>query len=498
MPWHLTLDRDASVPLWKQLVEHTARLVDEGAMAGGAHLPATRVLAARLGINRSTVCRAYEELAALGYLESRSGSYTTIRGRTRPLSPGTGARALIDWDAALAPGVRRAREAAGSLPRLPPISEGWVDLSSLAADPALCPGDDFRRAVRAVLLEQGPRVLDYGDPAGYRPLRDTLARRMAAHRVAVSPEEILVTQGAQHALDLVVRLVARPGASVVVESPTYGMILPLLRLHQLRPVEIALRADGGMDLDALEAALARERPALVYTVPTFQNPTGLTASQAHRERLLALCERHRVPIAEDGFEEEMKYFGRGVLPIKSMDARGVVIYVGTFSKAVFPGLRVGWIAAERQCIDRLLWLSRFSTLSGNALTQAAIERFCHEGRYDHYLRRLHATLRRRMTTLLRSLARHLDGVLDWTRPSGGCTLWATVPGRHGDDEQRLVDLAARERVAIAPGSAFFATAPDRLACRLSVARVKTHEIDEGCRRLARAVKGLASRRPPSP
>jgi DNA-binding transcriptional MocR family regulator len=226
-------------------------------------------------------------------------------------------------------------------------------------------------------------------------------------------------------------------------------------------------------------------------MPNFQNPTGITTSQAHRERLIALCERRSVPIIEDGFEEDMKYFGRAVLPIKSMDARGLVIYVGTFSKVVFPGLRVGWIAADRECVRRLALLNRFSNLSGIPVAQAAMDRFCRAGRYDAYLRRLHAVQRRRLVALLKGLGAHAPpGSIEWTEPAGGCTVWVRVLGRRVEDEPRLVELARRAGVLVTPGSPSFPGAPDGLHLRLSIGKAKVHQIDEGCRRLARAIARL--------
>jgi DNA-binding transcriptional MocR family regulator len=315
---------------------------------------------------------------------------------------------------------------------------------------------------------------------------------MAGQGVTATSDEILVTQGAQQALDLAVRLLARPGAAIVMEAPTYGMVLPLQRLHGLRAIPVPMRSDG-MDLDALEACLARERVALVYTMPTFQNPTGISTAPSHRERLLRLCEAHGVPIVEDGFEEEMKYFGPTALPLKAIDVHGIVIYVGTFSKVVFPGLRVGWICAERECTRRLLSLNRLTTLSGNTLSQAAVHEFLHAGRYDTHLRHVHAVFRRRMTALLRSLDKQAGGLgLEWTTPNGGCTLWVRVAGGRLRDERLLVDLAAAERVSITPGSVAFAEPPDELSFRLSISRAKAHQVEEGCRRLARALQRMAA------
>ena len=181
-----------------------------------------------------------------------------------------------------------------------------------------------------------------------------------------------------------------------------------------------------------------------------------------------------------------------MLPIKSMDAHGQVIYVGTFSKVVFPGLRVGWIAADHECIRRLTIISRAVSLSGTTLAQAAVNHFCQSGRYDAYVRRIHATNRRRMVALMKGLATHLPrSSAEWTEPSGGCTSWLTVVGGRHADEDALLRNARETGVSVTPGSLFFPTPPDGLHLRLSISRVKVHEIDEGCRRLSRALRRLS-------
>lgn len=478
------------LPLWTQIVNRVASLVEDGTLTDGDRLPSSRELAGRLGVNRSTVCRAYEELWAGGYLESRRGSYSTIRTRTRGLAPAATGRAAVNWGRASSPGALKAmRPFFDRADEGRPVSS-TLDLARLSADPDLCPAADLRRAVRHALKGTPGALLDYGDPAGFGPLRETLARRMRVHGIAVDADEVLLTQGAQQALDLVLHLLVPPGGEVAIEVPTYAGMLPLLALHGATPVGVPMRP-GGLDLDVLARRFARLRPALLYTVPNSQNPTGITTGQAHRERLLALCEHYRVPILEDGFEEDMKYFGRAVLPIKSMDARGLVIYVGTFSKVVFPGLRVGWIAAGRDCARRLTLMNRFTSLSGNTVAQAAMDRFCHSGRYDAYLRRLHATYRRRMVALLKGLATRLpEGAATWTEPAGGCTLWLTLPDARPADEARLVNLCAQCGVMVMPGSQFFPSAPRALHLRLSIARIRSHQVDDACRRLGKAIGAL--------
>lgn len=151
----------------------------------------------------------------------------------------------------------------------------------------------------------------------------------------------------------------------------------------------------------------QSRTGLVYTMPSFQNPTGVCTSQAHRERLLVLCETHRVPILEDGFEEEMKYAGKVVLPLKSMDRHRIVVYCGTFSKVLFPGIRIGWVAADPECIERLVAIRRFGEVAPSAVLQAAMHEFCRDGSYDRHVARMHRVSRRRMQVALSALREHI-------------------------------------------------------------------------------------------
>ncbi len=485
----LPLERNGGVPTYRQICDRIVRLVDDGTLAEGERLPPTRSMAATLGVNRSTVVRAYQELWALGYLQSRPGSYSTVRGRARALGARRGEEpGLIDWDSASAPGNRWlvAESRRHSRTRLDGDSRRPIDMASLAADRGLAPVEDFRRAVRHVLATDGARILDYGEPAGYRPLREAIAQRLRVHGVTVTADEILITNGSQHAVDLVLRLLGGQGSAIVAEAPTYSMALPLFRLHHLDVHEVPMLADG-MDLDALERALRRSLPALVYTMPNFHNPTGITTSQEHRERLLAMCERYRVPLLEDGFEEEMKYFGKCALPVKSMDTGGVVVYLGTFSKVVFPGLRVGWVAARPECIERLLAISRFSALSANVLSQAAVHRFCATGCYEALLRRVHRAYRSRMLTLLAALKRHMpEHGVSWTQPTGGYTLWVTVGGTSWPEERVNAHMLEHGVLASA-GSLFYATPRSGAHFRISIANLDEGEIEEGCRRLGAAL-----------
>lgn len=485
----LSIDHRSPTPAYRQISERVMQLAAAGTLPAGTRLPPTRTLAVTLGVHRDTVVRAYRELRALGYLESRPGSYTVMRQRYRE----PGARA------AASPGARPSHRAPTSAapPSTPPeveaphSSAGVIDFASHLPDPTLAPFDYLRRCMKRVLAGRDREFLvHYPDPRGLASLRQAIAQRMVRHGVAVTADEIVVTNGAQQGLDLILRLFVRPGDGVAVESPTYGMALSLLRTHRARPVPIAMRIDG-LDLAQLARRLARgsarRRPRLLYTMPNFHNPTGITTSQAHREALLAMAERHRLPIVEDGFDEELNFSGPAVLPIKSIDARGVVLYLGTLSKLVFPGLRIGWIAAPRATIDELTALQRATSLGGNALAQALAARLYAGSEFDVHLRRIHRVYQRRMQAMADGLSEHLPPHVRWTRPQGGYLVWlqVTAPTR---SEAELVARAHRAGVQVTPGAAGFTGATRNAFLRVSIACVDEGQIAEGCRRLGVALR----------
>jgi DNA-binding transcriptional MocR family regulator len=487
----IRIDKTAGTPVYRQIIDAVRRLIDEGAVPPGTALPATRRLAVSLGVNRTTVVQAYEELQALGYLASRPGSYHHVRSRIKEAEFDPGRKSAISWGTASTPEAsrihRRFQDFNAAAPSPAAKRRRLIDFSGLTLDPRLYPIGDLRKCVDRVLREGGGASLVYGDKRGLLPLREELARRMRRHGVAVSANEILVTSGAQQAIDLVTRMLVRPGSTVVVESPTYGTALPLFEFNGARIAEIPMRPDG-LDLDALEGLLRRRRPAFIYTMPNFQNPTGITTGHAHRERLLGLCLRFEVPLVEDGFEEDMKYFGRVDLPVKSMDEHNLIIYLGTFSKALFPGIRLGWITADRDCIERLVAIKGFSELTTSLLVQAVMERFCREGLYDRHLRRLHRVFRKRLTAALRAMDEHFPPAVTWTRPQGGYTLWVRLPKRVPEPEWSA-QLESRG-VRVSPGRLFFSKAGRSRGFRLSISGCDEEEAREGLARLGRALKDM--------
>ncbi len=492
----LKIDRNSAVPLYSQLIDSIKSLADRGALTSGAALPSTRNLAKKLGVDRSTVCRAYEELQAQGFVDSRPGSYTRVRKRGKEAVYDAERKSAINWDSAISKQARliTATFAHFSPEKIAPSAGAPrpIDLASLDPDTRLFPVKELMRSIRHVMAGSGAKSpghasLNYASYQGYAPLREYISQRMRLHGVSVSAEEILITNGAQQAIDLVARLFAAEGAAVALESPTYSIAIPLLRFCGLKLCPIPM-TPRGMDLDVLERTLARDRVGFVYTVPNFHNPTGITTSHDHREKLLHLCLRHRVPLVEDGFEEDMKYFGKVALPIKSLDDHNIIIYIGTFSKALFPGLRIGWMAADRECIRRLTAVKRFADLSTGHFVQCVMDHFCRAGSYDLHLRRLHKVYRKRLTVCLRAMDEHFPKCVTWTRPVGGYTLWVRMPKRMTEGEMSA--HMAKHAVSVSYGGYYFPDSKGSEYFRLSIAKLDEDEIQEGIMRLGQALHAM--------
>jgi DNA-binding transcriptional MocR family regulator len=494
MTFLMSIDENSPQPIYRQILGEIRGRIENQVIRPGDRLPSTRRLADILGIHRSTVALAYQELWALGFVALRPGARPRVRRRSQ--IAGTENRVekrLIRWSKSASPAsgavVQRYRRVYSEMSQEDRSST--ISFESLDMDRRLLPLESYRSSLSRVTKKNGLPFLGYPDHAGYRPLREYVVRRLQNHGISVTTDEVLLTNGSQQGIDLVFRLIASPGKTVAIESPTYGHMLPLLHLSGLKPLEIPVREDG-MDLTLLSRKIEKKQPSLLYTIPTFHNPTGVTTNQVHREHLYSICKRHRVPILEDGFDEEMKYFGRAVLPIKSMDTHNIVIYCGTFSKVLFPGVRIGWIVADRECIERLTAIRCFVDLSSSMILQASMYEFCRDGYYDRHISRMHRVFRKRMLTAIRTLREFISPEwAEWTEPNGGYLIWLKLrpaPAPPRDWEQ----LFASFGVKVAHGRRFFFSEPRDTYVRLSISTLDEDEIVEGVQRMSRALHEVHS------
>jgi len=373
---------------------------------------------------------------------------------------------------------------------------GLISLAGGFPAPELFPVDAFREAFDAVMASDSGAALQYGISEGFAPLREFLAERMSGSGASVSIENVVITTGSQQGLDLVARLLVDPGSPVVVEDPSYSGGLDALRASQARFIAIPSDEEG-MRVDILEESLPRITPAprLIYVLPNFQNPSGGTLSLERRHRLLELSFRHGIPILEDDPYGELRYEGEHLPSLKSMDTLGNVIYLGTFSKILAPGLRLGWVAAPPELVRPLVRLKQTADLHSSTLSQRLTYEVCRAGLLERHVERVRPIYRERRDLMLRALASTLPAGARCSRPEGGLFLWVSLSG--GVDTGAMLADALREGVAYVPGAAFQPLGGRTSSMRLNFSGVAPGQIEEGITRLSRVIAKRCIQPPPS-
>ncbi len=399
----------------------------------------------------------------------------------------------IPWDMVLGDADRRLR---GSDIRDLLAVTARPDIISFAGGlpaPELFPVDDLRAAFDAALRDGGGSAVQYGPTEGYAPLRSYLAARLARRGIVAQPDDILITTGSQQGLDLVGKVLLSPRATVLVEEPSYVGALQAFAAYGPRVVSTSMD-DEGLRVDRVASSLTslgHDSSAILYTIPTFQNPSGATMSRRRREALLDLCAARRLPVIEDDPYGELRYEGVGLPPLRALPGGADTVYLGTFSKILAPGLRLGWVVAPRPLMARLVRAKQGADLHTDTLTQRAVLHYCLHADLDGHIARLRQVYRERRDAMLAALARHVPLEARWTRPEGGLFLWVTLPA--GIDTRALLAAALEHGVAFVPGAAFHAT-PDGgqggqggRSLRLNFSHADPDHIDDGLRRLGEVI-----------
>lgn len=490
MSWLLPeVDPNAGGSLAAQVAAFYARAISAGRLRRGDRLPPIRAVAGACGVARATVQEAYHRLAAEGLVESTVGRGTVVLAP--PASDdgldGAGGRFARSLSPYALAALRSTLEMAGA-PELPPGQPLVANFAELSPDDGRFPVDEWRQAMDAVLRARGGELLGYGHSVfGLEELRGLLAER--AHDVdpALTADDLLVTAGAQQALDLVLRTLCAPGDTVVVTAPSYHQMHGLLRAHGLEIAQVPF-GPAGLDLAQLERALARPSVRLCYLMPTFHNPTGRTLDLAQRRALVDALRATSVAVVEDEYQSSLRCRGEPLPTLRSLDPRGLTVTVSTVSKELFPALRLGWVAGSQDLLRPMAAVKRFMDLETSALLQAALVEFLRRGSLDRHLDALRRELGRRHAALQRAALSHLPPGCSITDPDGGFVAWLELPeAGHGE---RLAELAVERGVRVVPGSAFDPNGAPSRGVRLSLTRADTDRIEAGVRVLGECAREL--------
>lgn len=478
-----SIDRSSNDPLYMQIYEQLRRLILSGDLSVGSHLPPIRELASELSVSRITVSNAYQELFADGLVEGQVGRGTIVCGL-----PGDSTNRPLPWNEYFA--------AVSSVGQKDPIMR---EMLALSVDPStisfacgvpasdLYPLKRWAQATHAA-LSRGAAALDMAPVEGVPEVRETMATWAAQSGIEASVDNIMMISGSQQGIDFVARALVGRGGTVVMAAPSYLGAVAAFDAVGGNIITVPVDHEG-MRTDILDRVLARNHIQLIYTIPTFQNPTGTTLSMRRREELLALSQRYQVPILEDDPYHGLYYTNEPPPPpLKAMDKHGCVIYVSSFSKTLFPGIRSGWMVAPRPVMERLSAEKQHSDTFSSTLTQYSVQHFIEEGWLSQHLAQMRRWYPRRRDAMLAMLGEHIPEGLYWNKPNGGFYIWCKM--REDLSSRELLSEAMPRGLVFAMGEVFFANPGGYNTFRLNFSSPSEEQIHQGIHVLSDAFNAI--------
>ena len=488
----VALDGESRTPLYRQLYDSLRRAILTGLLAPGTRLQSSREMAAELNVSRNTVVNAYEQLLAEGYLEGQVGSGTYVsralpeellnakaltRRCTRAVGKGVELSGRGRVFAAFAPAVPRAPEP------VRPFQTGVPALDSF-------PFDAWSKLLTRHWRSPAVALLGYGEPQGHAPLRRAIASYLGLSRaVRCTPEQVVVVDGAQMAFDLIARVLLDPGDPAWMEEPGYPGARSALIAAGARLAHVPVDAEG---LDVAAGAGLEPGARLVYVTPSHQFPLGMTMSLPRRLALLDWASRAGAWVVEDDFDSEYRYEGRPLASLQGLDNDGRVVYVGTFSKFMFPSLRLGYIVAPPALVDAFIAARAMSGRHSPSVEQAVLTDFIEEGHFARHIRRMRTLYSARQAALVEALRKEAGGMLEVEPSDAGLQLTAWLP--EGLDDREVSREAASRGLESRPMSLFYAGEPGRAGVILGYAAFNEREIRRGAVEFAAAVRACLGAR----
>ncbi|MFJ5566767.1 MocR-like pyridoxine biosynthesis transcription factor PdxR [Lysinibacillus xylanilyticus] len=476
MKWKL--DLDSKIPIYLQVVDYIERRIMYGELPPGSFLPSERKLAEQLQVNRSTITTAYNELRAMGIVESTTGKGTRVSTQMWGVSP----KFAPNWSGFVEGGT--------FLPNLPLLryireevqqNENIIDFANGELGCDLFPHQQLQAILHQQPLTQS---LSYDHPQGYLPLRKIVAKYMKEHlQIDATEQSIMITSGAQQALHLIVQCLLNPGDAVAFESPSHCYSLPLFQSAGIRIFPLPVD-EHGIHPDDVHELYRKHRIKMIFLNPNYQNPTGTLLHPKRRETLLSLCADLRIPIVEDDPSSLLTLENKEQTcsTLKSIDTNGTVIYVHSLSKLIAPGLRIGWLVAPQSVIERLSDARHQMELGLSIFPQWIMQQFFETVPFETHLQQLRSKLLQKRNVLVDALQCSLQEELSFPMPTGGIYIWGKLT--QPIQEKQLTIQGLKQQVAFMPGSIF--GAKDGYI-RLSYGKVDINDITEGISRLQKAI-----------
>lgn len=454
----IKIDKDSPEHLYIQLFKSMRTLIFNGILSPHEKLPPIRKMAEYIEVNNVTVVNAYKLLEEELLVYKKVGSGTFVA----PVS-----------------------EDGTEMDSVVPVSHLKYDFTISSPTADLFPVDDFKRVLNEVLERDKGFAFGYQESKGFLPLRHSLCGYLEKHGVETLPEDIQIISGAQQGIDLVSKAVLDYGDTVVVESPTYTGAIANFKLKGANIVEIPLLSDG-IDLEAFEAVIKKQKPKLVYLMPNAQNPTGISYSEEKKAQLIAWSKQYNFWILEDDYASDLNYYQLTPRALKAYEHNDRIIHIKSFSKVLMPGLRLGFMIVPKPLADAIAIAKHSADISTSGLIQRAFDLYIRKGYWDNQMKLMNQIFTERYEAMKTALEKYTPSEVSYILPSGGYNFWLTLPTGSNADELawRLQD----EGIGIIPGSVFFHTQIKSASFRLSIAGLEADEIEKGIQMMMHYVR----------
>ncbi|MED4040002.1 PLP-dependent aminotransferase family protein [Niallia taxi] len=466
-------------PVYIQLKEYLKRMITNGHLLENQKLPSTRELSVSLAISRNTVLTAYADLEQEGLIYAVKGKGNFVKSVETSKTPSI----EVNWQEKMSEqallaenldlmkhGVRRRNQ--------------MISFNSIAPDEKLFDVENFKRAFLNRMAIEGDIVLNYGYAKGYKPLIEFLLHYMEVKGVDIKDKDILITNGFTEGLDIILSSLNKKNGRIICENPTHHSALKLFRMHGYDIDGIDME-DDGMDISMLQSLLTKNNYDFAYLIPSYHNPTGIVTSSEKRKKMMELFSAYQVPIVEDGFNEELRYSGAHLAPLAAFAGSGNnVIYTSSFSKILFPGLRVGWVLADKDLIYYLESMKRARTIHTSTLDQAVLYQYLHDGYFEKYIKKARSVYKKKYELALTSSKRYIP--MKRITGDGGLHLFIELDDKI--DARELLNKCSQKGVFFSLGNDFYTDDNGKHTLRLGFSRLKEEEISSGIKLIGQTIK----------
>ncbi|MEW8957148.1 PLP-dependent aminotransferase family protein [Clostridium sp.] len=467
-----------------QIENHIKESIENGILQKGSKLPSTREVSKLLKISRNSVIMSYENLESEGIIKSIKGKGTFVDTEAKTLK----GNLTIDWGSMVNDYGNLCRDLDIIKTELP-WKKGMISFKSISPDESLFDLEEFKRSFLNVFSMEGDKLLNYGYAKGYKPLIDYIKDYMKRKGVNVEGKDVLITNGFTEGFDILLSTLTTEGEVIACEDPTHNTALKIMKAHGLKIEGIPMNFDG-IDEEALEKTLKEKSPKLIYLIPSYHNPTGIVMKGEKRQQVYKICEKYKVPILEDGFNEELLYSSTHVPPLASLCLRGNgIIYIGSFSKILFPGLRIGWILADSNLIDTLESVKRGRTIHSSFLDQAAFHKYMESGAFTRYMKKIRKQYKDKYNFTLEQVKKHIPH--DYILGEGGLHIFIKLEGING---REVLKYCYEKGVVFMPGDIFYKDNNGEDTIRIGFSRVNEEDIETGIKIIGDVVKELSSKK----